>query len=198
MSNNRAQIRLDIRKARNNLSKNQQEIAAHSLKLNFIQYIKSQKTAKKKHIAIYLSNDGELDTSLLIKELWLNKQHVYLPVIHPFNGANLLFQRYEKNSPMRANRYGILEPKLNCSQICPLPALDYLLMPLVAFDKFGNRLGMGGGFYDRTLARLHEENWQQPQLIGLAIESQKVDKLPIESWDVPLKTIITPNKTYCW
>jgi len=155
-------------------------------------------SAKKSHVALYLSNDGELDTSLLINELWSIEQHVYLPVIHPFNGANLLFQRYEKNSPMRANRYGILEPKLNCSQICPLPALDYLLMPLVAFDKFGNRLGMGGGFYDRTLARLHEENWQQPQLIGLAHECQQVDKLPIESWDVPLKTIITPNKTYCW
>jgi 5-formyltetrahydrofolate cyclo-ligase len=99
---------------------------------------------------------------------------------------------------MRANRYGILEPKLNCSQICPLPELDYVLMPLVAFDKFGNRLGMGGGFYDRTLARLYEQHWQQPQLIGLAHACQQVDELPIESWDVPLKTIITPDKTYCW
>jgi 5-formyltetrahydrofolate cyclo-ligase len=135
---------------------------------------------------------------LLINELWNTGQAIYLPVIHPFNGANLLFQRYEKNSPMRANRYGILEPKLNCSQICPLPELDYVLMPLVAFDKFGNRLGMGGGFYDRTLARLYEQHWQQPQLIGLAHACQQVDELPIESWDVPLKTIITPDKTYCW
>ncbi len=61
MSNNRAQIRHDIRKARNNLSKNQQEIAAHSLKVNFIQYLKSMNSAKKSHIALYLSNDGELD-----------------------------------------------------------------------------------------------------------------------------------------
>jgi len=198
MSNKRAQIRTDIREIRNNLSNNQQIIAAQSLKMNFIQYLKSEKTTNPKHIAIYLSNDGELDTSLLIKELWSLNHTVYLPIIHPFNGANLLFQRYEKNSPMRANHYGILEPKLNCSQICPLPALDYLLMPLVAFDKQGNRLGMGGGFYDRTLARLHEQNWQKPQLIGLAHECQKVENLPIESWDVPLKTIITPDKTYCW
>ncbi|MBB1338320.1 5-formyltetrahydrofolate cyclo-ligase [Pseudoalteromonas sp. SR44-2] len=198
MSNKRAQIRSEIRNTRKNLSNNQQIIAAQSLKMNFIQHLKSEKTTNSKHIAIYLSNDGELDTSLLIKELWNLNHVVYLPIIHPFNGANLLFQRYEKNSPMRANRYGILEPKLNCSQICPLPALDYLLMPLVAFDKQGNRLGMGGGFYDRTLARLHEQNWQKPQLIGLAHECQKVDVLPIESWDVPLKTIITPDKTYCW
>ncbi|MEI8707475.1 5-formyltetrahydrofolate cyclo-ligase [Pseudoalteromonas sp. B62] len=198
MNNNRAQIRKSIREIRNNLSKNQQNLAAQSLYMNFIQYLKSKKTNKTEHIAIYLSNDGELDTSLLIKELWNLNHHIYLPVIHPFNGTNLLFQRYEKNSPMKANRYGIFEPKLNCSQICPLAALDYLLMPLVAFDKQGNRLGMGGGFYDRTLARLHEQNWQKPQLIGLAHECQKVDVLPIESWDVPLKTIITPDKTYCW
>ncbi|MBB1326217.1 5-formyltetrahydrofolate cyclo-ligase [Pseudoalteromonas sp. SR45-1] len=198
MSNKRAQIRAEIRNTRKNLSNNQQIIAAQSLKMNFIQHLKSENTTNSKHIAIYSSNDGELDTSLLIKELWNLNHAVYLPIIHPFNGANLLFQRYEKNSPMRANRYGILEPKLNCSQICPLPALDYLLMPLVAFDKQGNRLGMGGGFYDRTLARLHEQNWQKPQLIGLAHECQKVDALPIESWDVPLKTIITPDKTYCW
>jgi 5-formyltetrahydrofolate cyclo-ligase len=198
MSNKRAQIRAEIRNTRKNLSNNQQIIAAQSLKMNFIQHLKSENTTNSKHIAIYLSNDGELDTSLLIKELWNLNHVVYLPITHPFNGANLLFQRYEKNSPMRANRYGILEPKLNCSQICPLPALDYLLMPLVAFDKQGNRLGMGGGFYDRTLARLHEQNWQKPQLIGLAHECQKVDALPIESWDVPLETIITPDKTYCW
>ena len=198
MSNKRAQIRAEIRNTRKNLSNNQQIIAAQSLKMNFIQHLKSENTTNSKHIAIYLSNDGELDTSLLIKELWNLNHAVYLPIIHPFNGANLLFQRYEKNSPMRANRYGILEPKLNCSQICPLPALDYLLMPLVAFDKQGNRLGMGGGFYDRTLARLHEQNWQKPQLIGLAHECQKADALPIESWDVPLETIITPDITYCW
>ena len=198
MSESRAQIRKSIRELRNNLSNEQQNLASQSLSMNFIQYLKSKKTAESQHIAIYLSNDGELDTSLLIKELWNLNHVIYLPVIHPFNGATLLFQRYEKNSPMKANCYGIFEPKLNCSQICPLPKLDYLLMPLVAFDNQGNRLGMGGGFYDRTLARLHNENWQKPQLIGLAHECQKVDLLPVESWDVPLKTIITPSKNHCW
>ncbi|TMP03997.1 5-formyltetrahydrofolate cyclo-ligase [Pseudoalteromonas sp. S3178] len=198
MSNKRAQIRTQIRKIRNSLPKSQQSIAAQSLKVNFTQHLKSKKTPNKKHIAIYFSNDGELDTSLLINELWQQNHTLHLPVIHPFNGATLLFQRYEKNSPMKANRYGILEPKLNCSQICPLTDLDYLLMPLVAFDNQGNRLGMGGGFYDKTLAQLHQGNWQKPQLIGLAHSCQKVDALPIESWDVPLKTIITPDKIYQW
>lgn len=198
MNNKRAQIRQEIRKKRNSLSKIEQKIAAKQLKVNFIQYLITTKSAKNSHIGIYFSNDAELDTSLLIKELWSKDHTLYLPVIHPFNGTTLYFQRYEENSPMRPNRYGILEPKLNCSQICPLQDLDYLLMPLVAFDSNGNRLGMGGGFYDKTLARYHNENWQKPQLIGLAHQCQHVESLPVESWDVPLNLIITPQKTYHW
>ncbi|OUS71197.1 5-formyltetrahydrofolate cyclo-ligase [Pseudoalteromonas sp. A601] len=198
MNNKRAQIRQEIRKKRNSLSKIEQKTAAKQLKVNFIQYLRTTKSAKNSHIGIYFSNDAELDTSLLIKELWSKDHTLYLPVIHPFNGTTLYFQRYEENSPMRPNRYGILEPKLNCSQICPLQDLDYLLMPLVAFDSNGNRLGMGGGFYDKTLARYHNENWQKPQLIGLAHQCQHVESLPVESWDVPLNLIITPQKTYHW
>jgi len=198
MNNKRAQIRQEIRKKRNSLSKIEQKIAAKQLKVNFTQHLRSTKSAKNSHIGIYFSNDAELDTSLLIKELWSKDHTLYLPVIHPFNGTTLYFQRYEENSPMRPNRYGILEPKLNCSQICPLQDLDYLLMPLVAFDSNGNRLGMGGGFYDKTLARYHNENWQKPQLIGLAHQCQHVESLPVESWDVPLNLIITPQKTYHW
>ncbi|MGO2374598.1 MAG: 5-formyltetrahydrofolate cyclo-ligase [Pseudoalteromonas prydzensis] len=198
MSEKRAQIRQQIRKARNLLSKSEQEIAAKSLKVNFTQHLKQQKKTQNAHIGIYFSNDAELDTSLLIKDLWSKKHHLYLPVIHPFNGTTLYFQRYEENSPMKPNCYGILEPKLNCSQICPLAELDYLLMPLVAFDDNGNRLGMGGGFYDKTLARYEQENWQKPQLIGLAHQCQHVKSLPVESWDVPLNYIITPQKIYHW
>ncbi|MEH6394100.1 5-formyltetrahydrofolate cyclo-ligase [Pseudoalteromonas sp.] len=198
MSEKRAQIRQKIRKARNLLSKSEQEIAAKSLKVNFTQHLKQQKSPQNAHIGIYFSNDAELDTSLLIKDLWGKNHTLYLPVIHPFNGTTLYFQRYEENSPMKPNRYGILEPKLNCSQICPLAELDYLLMPLVAFDDNGNRLGMGGGFYDKTLARYEKENWQKPQLIGLAHQCQHVKSLPVESWDVPLNYIITPQKIYHW
>lgn len=198
MNNNRTQLRHEIRKRRHSLSKNEQNKAAKQLKVNFIQHLKKQKNVQNNRIGVYFSNDSELDTSLLIKELWSKEHHLYLPVIHPFNGTTLYFQRYEENSPMRPNRYGILEPKLNCSQICPLQDLDYLLMPLVAFDSLGNRLGMGGGFYDKTLARYHNENWHKPQLIGLAHQCQYVERLPVESWDVPLNFIITPQKVHHW
>ena len=99
---------------------------------------------------------------------------------------------------MTTNRYAIFEPKLNCSQICPLPELDFLLMPLVAFDEQGNRLGMGGGYYDRTLAKHYAEKRAKPKLIGLAHDCQKVESLPIEAWDVPLQQILTPTSLYQW
>lgn len=191
----RSEIRDLVRKKRNSLSLKEQKIAANSIKVNLSQLLNSYNNAK---IALYLSNEGELKTSKLIDKLQQDNHEIYLPVIHPFTPGNLLFQKYEKNSPMKANRYGIFEPELNCSHVCPVNELDIIFTPLVAFDDSGNRLGMGGGFYDRTLARYYTEGWQKPLLIGIAHNCQKVESLPIESWDIPLKTIVTPEKIYRW
>ena len=87
---------------------------------------------------------------------------------------------------MKQNKYGIFEPHLNVQNVLPLEQLDVIFTPLVAFDKQGNRLGMRGGFYDRTL-----QHWQQQRFIpvGLAHQCQQVDALPVESWDMPLERI---------
>lgn len=191
----RQNIRKLMRSRRNELSENEQLEAAKKIKVNIFQHLKNTEIRR---LGIYLSNDNEIDTSLIIEELWHHNIAVYLPVLHPFCSGYLLFQRYEKNSPMTVNRYGILEPKLNCSQVCPVEDLDVLCTPLVAFDLQGNRLGMGGGFYDRTLAKYYREKRSKPEIIGLAHNCQQVDLLPIESWDVPLKTIVTPKKCYLW
>lgn len=79
-----------------------------------------------------------------------------MPVLHPFSPGNLLFLAFQKDTPMHYNKFGILEPKLNVRNVLPVSHLDLIFTPLVAFDKDGNRLGMGGGFYDRTL-----QNWQK-------------------------------------
>ena len=98
-----------------------------------------------------------------------------------------MFLRYQPDTKMIKNKFGIPEPQLNVQNIMPIDELDIVFTPLVAFDKQGNRLGMGGGFYDRTL-----QNWRQKSFlpVGLAHRCQEVDNLPVESWDMPLFTVL--------
>ncbi|WP_105199672.1 5-formyltetrahydrofolate cyclo-ligase [Pseudoalteromonas sp. T1lg10] len=190
--------RVDIRKRMRNLRKKltpeEQKSAANALKINISQVIKDPKSAR---VGTYLSNDGEPNLDPVFQWLWQNKATPFLPILHPFTGVHLLFQRYEENSPMSTNRYGILEPELNCSHVSPVAALDFILTPLVAFDSQGNRLGMGGGYYDRTFAQIPPDAPHRPKLIGVAHQCQHLDTLPVASWDVPLDYIVTPERIYC-
>lgn len=97
-------------------------------------------------VAVFLSFDGELDTQPLIEQLWRAGKRVYLPVLHPFSAGNLLFLNYHPQSELVMNRLKIHEPKLDVRDVLPLSRLDVLITPLVAFDEYGQRLGMGGGF----------------------------------------------------
>ena len=180
----RNQLRQQIRKTRANLTALQQQQAEDSITQQALALIEAQNA---QHIALYVSFDGEISTEKLIKTLWAQDKHVYLPVLHPFNPNHLLFLRYLPDTPMLKNKFGIWEPKLNVQNVLPLDELDILFTPLVAFDKQGNRLGMGGGFYDRTL-----QNWQNVSFIpvGLAHQCQQVEQLPTEAWDVPLHRIL--------
>jgi len=194
MNNNlsRDQIRQHIRSTRRALSNEQQTIDAKKL-LNRL--INLDRVKEANNIAISLAFDGEIDTTPFIKWCWENNKQVYLPVVHPFSKGHLLFLHYSATTEMTTNRYGIFEPKLDQQQICPVTALDLIFTPLVAFDETGNRIGMGGGYYDRTLAPWFEKK-TGPYPIGLAHDCQLVEQLPIESWDVPLPEIITPAKHY--
>ena len=180
----RNQLRQQIRKTRANLTALQQQQAEDSITQQALALIEERNA---QHIALYLSFDGEISTEKLIKTLWAQGKQVYLPVLHPFNPNHLLFLRYLPDTPMLKNKFGIWEPKLNVQSVLPLEELDILFTPLVAFDKQGNRLGMGGGFYDRTL-----QHWQKSSFIpvGLAHQCQQVEQLPTEAWDVPLHQIL--------
>lgn len=179
----RNQLRQQIRKTRANLTALQQQQAEDSITQQALALIEERNA---QHIALYLSFDGEISTDKLIKILWAQGKQVYLPVLHPFNPNHLLFLRYLPDTPMLKNKFGIWEPKLSVQNVLPLDELDILFTPLVAFDKQGNRLGMGGGFYDRTL-----QHWQKSPFIpvGLAHQCQQVEQLPTEAWDVPLHQI---------
>ena len=180
----RQQLRQHIRKTRRNLTALQQQQAAQRITQQVLSFIEQHQA---QHIALYLAVDGEIATQPLIEQLWQQGKNVYLPVLHPFCQGHLLFLRYLPDTPMKANTFGIFEPHLNVQNVIPLEQLDVIFTPLVAFDKQGNRLGMGGGFYDRTL-----QHWQQKHFIpiGLAHQCQQVDTLPVESWDMPLERIL--------
>lgn len=98
---------------------------------------------------------------------------------------------------MRNNVYGIPEPRYRNRRIHHAVELDLLLVPLVGFDASCNRLGMGGGFYDHTLAHLsHARHYRRPKLIGVAHECQRVDAIERFPWDVPLDLVITETRRY--
>jgi 5-formyltetrahydrofolate cyclo-ligase len=143
------------------------------------------------NIAFYLANDGEIDPSFIIKQAWNMGKQVFLPILSPLN-EQLYFAPYKPDSEMKINRFGINEPVCQARQWLRAHQLDVLFLPLVAFDKKGNRLGMGGGFYDRSLAYLSSRKvFKKPQLIGLAHELQQLDNIHHEKWDIPINQIIT-------
>jgi len=137
-----------------------------------------------RRIACYLANDGEISLMPLIQDLWKRGKSVYVPALH---GAKLWFLPMAHDTPLTPNRFGIPEPDLGPQARCSPRALDLVLVPLVAFDEHGTRLGMGGGFYDRTFAFLrHRTSWCRPRLIGVGYEFQRVVRLPTRPWDVVL------------
>jgi 5-formyltetrahydrofolate cyclo-ligase len=193
--NTRASIRQTLRSQRKALTTTFQNSAADALVLSLKNDIVVREA---KHIALYLANNGELDLQPFIHWCWQQNKQVYLPVVHPFSKGHLLFLRYNKNSTMILNQYNIKEPKLDVRDIRPIQQLDIMLTPLVAFDSTGARIGMGGGYYDRTLAKWFEHYAQDkhcsPSIIGVAHDCQQIAKIPHEAWDIPLPKIITPTR----
>lgn len=128
-------------------------------------------------IACYFPHDGEFDITPLIYYAWQHALSVCLPVILQ---EKLCFKLYEQNTKLAVGCYGIPEPKTDI-----LLEPDLVFLPLVAFDRLGNRLGMGKGFYDQTFQNT------RPILIGVAYACQEAKCLPVDPWDVPLDAIIT-------
>jgi 5-formyltetrahydrofolate cyclo-ligase len=139
------------------------------------------------NLAVYLAADGEIDAQRVIERAWATGKRVYLPVLQA--GNRLRFVEYRRSARLRRNRFGIPEPVVK--RLRAAKSLDLVLMPLVGFDAAGGRLGMGGGFYDRTFAFLREAGKRRPALVGLAFDFQQVESLPVEPWDVPMAGVAT-------
>lgn len=182
------------RQRRKDLTPDQQQQAAEHLLLKCQQQLEFTQANK---VAVYLANDGEISLKPIIDFCWQHNKQVYLPILHPFSEGHLLFVHYHSQSVMHTNRFGIPQPKVTCSSICPLSELDIIFPPLVAFDKQGNRLGMGGGYYDRSLAPILRDKLET-NVFGVAHNCQWVEEgLTGEPWDIPLQKIITPDYVFC-
>lgn len=152
---------------------------------------------RSKRIAVYIPTNGEISPLAVLEKAHALGKACYLPVLRPMKQQKLWFARWLPGEPLLPNKYGIPEPQHIHNNIIPPWALDVVLVPLVAFDKQGNRLGMGGGYYDRSFAYLKtRKHWQTPKLSGYAYDFQKNKKLKNKRWDIPLDLVITDRKTY--
>lgn len=182
----RNQLRRQMRATRRALDERLRERLAEQMARRFVVEGICQRAQR---IAAYVTNDAEMDPQPLIERLWAAGKQVYLPIMRR---PRMWFVPYTRRSRFVHNRFGIPEPVVRPSRRIPIAALDLVLMPLVAFDDAGNRLGMGGGYYDRTFACLRERrHWQSPSLVGVAYEVQGLPILPVEPWDMPLAGIVT-------
>ncbi len=190
----RPHLRRMLRKARRALTPSEQRQAAHGL---YRQLAQHPLFRRAKHVSLYLPTDGEIDPRLLLRAAQRRGKATYLPVLSAWPRTKMVFQRVRPGEKLLPNRFRILEPRVNAKRQRKVWTLDLVLLPLVGFDDAGGRLGMGGGFYDRSLAYLaRRQDWRKPRLLGLAHECQKVERLAQASWDVPLAGTVTDKQWY--
>ena len=147
-----------------------------------------------RHIAGYLAFDGEFDPGIVLETARSQGKQIYLPILRGKNQA-LRFAPWGEQDELVLNRYKILEPQVAESEWVDGTALDLVLTPLVGFDENANRMGMGGGFYDRTFEFLLKKK-SSTKLVGVAFECQKAKQIPQREWDVPLAAVVTEQAIY--
>ncbi|WP_279244051.1 5-formyltetrahydrofolate cyclo-ligase [Candidatus Litorirhabdus singularis] len=176
-------LRRQLRAQRRALSSVQQAATAQAVAHHLLYHSLFRRA---RHVACYLASDGETDCTPSIRLCWRLGKQVYLPVTH---AGQMTFRRYSRGDKLRRGGFNFLEP-LPASPSYPSLEMDLVLTPLVGFTRQGERLGMGGGFYDRCFAddRLRR---QRPTLLGLAHSFQQVETLPTLPHDRQLDAVVT-------
>ncbi len=188
----KSQLRSEAREQRSLYSLIENQIAGQQLKNNLLS---NHILSPHRSIGCFLSFDGEISTHAVVEHILAERGVCYLPKLKPNKPNRLWFMPYDLSSRMINNRLGIPEVDLTVNHALAVSKIDLVLLPLVAFDEKGNRLGMGGGFYDATFAHLRDSN-NRPSFVGLAFESQKSTNLPRDHWDLPLDGVCTEQAFY--
>jgi 5-formyltetrahydrofolate cyclo-ligase len=188
------QIRDQIKAHRQQLS--QQTLKFHSQKV-LRQATNYPPFRHSRRIAFYIAVRGEMDPAPLLQRALRTGKSVFLPILRERPSRGLWFAPFTTRSDFSTNQFGIPEPNYNHSKLVMPWSLDLVFVPLVAFDKEGHRLGMGGGYYDRTFAfKTKRSHLKGPKLIGLAHDFQLQTQLPVMPWDIPLNAVITEAAIY--
>ncbi|MBL4744293.1 MAG: 5-formyltetrahydrofolate cyclo-ligase [Cycloclasticus sp.] len=191
MSNSSISLRRSLRLKRNNIAPATRLIFDSAI--NQI-LLKTGLSLRFSNIAGYLANDGEPSISPIIQTRSTCKQPFFLPVL---DRKKLKFAHYHWGDPLDNNAFSIPEPTQNPT--LPIKFLSAIFMPLVGFDLQGNRIGMGGGYYDRSLHFLRNSKCKKrPLLIGIAYQLQQVNDIKPHAWDIPLDAVVTENGLLCF
>lgn len=176
----RQQLRQHLRKARRSIPESQRRLAARQIAHRLARF---KPLRHARHVAVYSAIASELSLAAFTQTQ--TSRQLYLPKII---GDNMRF--VASRGGMRRNRFSISEPRRHKHR--PVWAMSVILMPLLGFDSQGNRLGQGGGYYDRALAKLR---FRRPWLVGIGYDQQHCEQIPSEAWDVPLDALLTPTQT---
>ena len=182
----RKEIRKKIKALRESLSPEEREKAGR-LAADFALTLPELTGART--IALYMTDRGELPTEFLLESLLSMGKRIVLPRVDPVIKGKMTFREYKNGDELVPDRFGIREPGPDAPEV-PLAEIDLMFTPLVAFDRTGMRLGMGGGFYDRALAE-RKRSGRGPFPVGLALSCQETETIPAEEWDMPLPAIVT-------
>jgi len=184
------EMRQRNRQLRAALTPAQQAQAAESLAARILQ-LDAYRDALR--VAVYFAVNGEISLDLLIDHALGAGKQVYLPNL---DRESLRFSPYFRAQKMRINKFRLPEPDVGDDEMLQPAQLNLVLAPLVVFDAQRNRIGMGGGFYDRSFAMRKDPAVLRPVLIGVAHELQKVDEIVPEDWDVRLDLVVTDAAIY--
>jgi len=173
------------RNARINMSPDERAVASDKIAEKVIH---SSWFQRSKIIACYLPVAGEVDTKRIIARAWRMKKRVFAPVVE--KNGDMTFREITAETALYKNNYGLYEP-LDAKSIDPR-MLDVVVTPLVAFVSHNQRIGMGGGYFDRTFSFLsNRSSYFHPKLIGVAFACQEVEEIPANPWDIRLFSVVS-------
>lgn len=182
-----ATLRDKAKDARRSMHAFERELASRQITDRFLN---SHHFLSSHSIACYLAAWDEVDTSAIIERAWRAKKRIFAPVVG--TQGLMSFHEMRPETTLTRNRFGLWEPQ---SDEIILPAdIDMVVTPVVAFDEQRNRIGMGGGYFDRAFAFLRgRQCWLRPKLVGLAFECQKVEKILPNPWDIRLYRVFSES-----